>query len=119
MSEWQQDFAEWQRFAGENRARAARVRSLIVERARSIARDAGLSSEAPFHFAHNASVSAHYGRPWSGVDYSAVRRLLWLEKRSWEPGRIADRVNGRAYRRLMQKHAPEAPATRYLEETYH
>ena len=114
MSEWQSDFAEWQTSAGAVRARADRVRISIVDRARSIAREAGLDSRAPFHHAHNASVSAHYGRPWRDVDYSAVRLILRLERLSWEPHRIADRVNERAYLRLMETHAPDAPVTKTM-----
>lgn len=101
---WSEDFAAWQAESQRVRAIAERTRRAMVERARRIAVDAGLGPDAPFHYAHNASVSRHYGRPWRGVDYSAVRRLQRLERLSWEPSRLADRINGRTFDALRARH---------------
>lgn len=69
------------------RARAERTARMIVERARRTALEAGLPAQACFHMAHNASV----GERWPGLDYAKVRKVRWLEQRSWEPGRLLDR----------------------------
>jgi hypothetical protein len=75
--------------------RATAVRNAIVERARKLAADAGLDPSCPFHHAHNAWCAAEMGRPWSGVDYAVVRKLRWLEQRSFVPHRIVSRWCGK------------------------
>lgn len=101
VGDWSQDWAAYCAFSSAVRASADATRSAIVARARRIGADCGLGAEAPFHMAHNASVGAHYGRPWRNVDQSAMRHILWLEKRSWVPTRLADRVIGREWEALM------------------
>lgn len=91
---------EWQAFARDIKARADRIDRMIVERARRVAAEAGLDPAIAFLHAHNALVSAHYGQPWPGIDYSLARKVRWLERQSWEPGRIADRIVVRAFQRV-------------------
>lgn len=76
--------------------RADRVREMIVERARKVARESGLSPEYPFHHAHNALVSFEYGTPWAEVNYSGARKIRWLEQKSWDASACLDRL----YKRL-------------------
>lgn len=74
------------------RARADLVRQMIVERARKVARESGLSPEYPFLHAHNAMVSHDGGNPWREVNYSGARKVLWLERKSWEASACIDRL---------------------------
>lgn len=39
---------------------------------------------------HNALLSFSDGKPWSGVDYSALRRARWHEEHSFDASRILD-----------------------------
>lgn len=88
---------EWQEKARAARERAERVAEAIRERARKVAREAGLDPSIAFLHAHNAQVSADYGKPWPGVNYALVRRVLWLEKQSWVPHRLSDAYARRLY----------------------
>jgi hypothetical protein len=63
--------------------RCERLAKAITDRARSVARDAGLSPDYPYAHAHNAMVSYQQGTPWKEVDYSLCRKILWLEKKTW------------------------------------
>jgi len=103
VSDWQSDYHAWQDGAAEVRARADRTRRMIIDRARGIALEAGTSTECVFLHAHNAAVAKHYGRPWPNVDYSKVRLILRLERLSWEPHRLADRINGRTFEDLRRR----------------
>jgi len=55
--------------------------SLVWQRAFSLCREAGLDPTLLGIHPHNAMVSFDQGRPWSGVNYKKVRRVLWLTKR--------------------------------------
>lgn len=90
-------FEQWRDRACAIRNRADRVSRAIVDRARRVAREAGTSPDYVFSHAHNAMVCFESGRPWPGVDYSKVRLILRLERLSWIPGGIADRVIQRAW----------------------
>ena len=94
--------ADYQAFVRRVDGRAARVREMIVARARAEAERAGLDPSIAFLHAHNAMVSRECGSPWAGVDYARVRRVLWLEKRSWEPNRLATAVTDRVWRRFCR-----------------
>ena len=76
---------------GELWDRVDRLHRAIVARARRVARQAGLDPSMPFLHAHNALVSFHYGHPWPEVDYDLVRKVRWLEDRSWRPYRLLER----------------------------
>jgi hypothetical protein len=99
---WTTRYQETQAYAQAIRARAQRITEMIVADARKTCRAAGLDSSLLGIHPHNAMVSAHYGKPWPGVDYSLVRKTLWLIERSYEPHRIADRVVQRAFDHLME-----------------
>lgn len=92
-------YARYQALAADLRPRAERLQASIVAEARLTAAQAGLDPTICFLHAHNASVSAYYGKPWPEVDYRLVRRVLWLEQKSFEPGRIIDRILQRAFDR--------------------
>jgi hypothetical protein len=101
MATWGERVSAWQALAIQVEAIGERTRQAIMQDARETALRAGLDPSIPFLHAHNACVSADAGKPWRGVDYSLARRVLWLEKRSWEPTRIASRIVSRAYDRLL------------------
>ncbi len=101
---WTEDFQAWQAQAHDVTDRGRRTSKMIVDRARETARQAGTDPGCVFLHAHNASVSAHYGRPWRDVDYSLVRRILWLEQRSFEPTRLASKINQRSFNALQAKY---------------
>ena len=103
--DWTSDFAAWKESAQLVRARADRTRAMSVDRARALAREAGTDPEYVFCHAHNALCSFEYGHPWRGVDYSKVRRILWLERKSWEPSRLASRINQRSFNALQRAYA--------------
>jgi len=81
---------------GTLRQRADQLSRTIVDRARLVARQAGLDPNMPFLHAHNAMCGLEFGRPWKGVDYSLCRKVLWLEQRSFRPHRLLDSL----YRRI-------------------
>lgn len=89
--------------------RAKNLSNSIIAEARETARKAGLSPDMPFLHAHNALCSLEYGKPWQCVDYSLARKVLWLEKQSWEPSRIADRIYRREYNRLIDRLGDSMP----------
>jgi hypothetical protein len=55
-----------------------------------LAMQAGIDPSAPWHSAHNALVARNRGQPWSGVDYSLVRRVNSID--AYAAGRIVDRI---------------------------
>lgn len=93
-------FQEWQDFSRQVDGRARRITMMIVDRARRVASQSGLSPEMPFMHAHNYLVSCSYGRPWPEVNHSGARLIRHLEQRSFEPGRIAERITRRAWDRV-------------------
>jgi len=80
----------------ELRARADTHSRAVMARIRRIAHEAGIDSSIPLLHANNALVSAHYGQPWRGVDYSKVRLIRHLE-REWlfAAYRVLDRISAR------------------------
>lgn len=80
---------QWREKSSAARVRADRVYSMILDRARDVARAAGLDQRAPFHHAHNALLAADAGTPWPEVDYSRARLLRRLEALSLVPNRLA------------------------------
>lgn len=100
--DWTTRCQEYQEYAQSIRERAQRVTRMIIDDARATCNAAGLDGSLLGIHPHNAMVSAHYGKPWPGVDYSLVRKTLWLIERSYEPHRIADRVVQRAFDHLME-----------------
>jgi len=56
----------------------------VNARARKLCAEAGLDPSLLGIHPHNAMVSLHYGKPWPGVNYSKVRKVLWLlNERQW------------------------------------
>ena len=90
-------FADYQSFARNLRERAERLAHSIRNRAIAIsAARLGPTDGAYFLMAHNWP-----GQSWMTPDQNdAARLILCLERQSWEPGRIADRVIARALRKL-------------------
>ena len=93
-------FAEWQARYADLRTRAERLNRAITDRARKTAREAGLDPSIAFLHAHNAMCSKD-SHPWTGVNYRLVRKVLYLERLSWEPNRIVSRVSDRLWRRVQ------------------
>lgn len=79
--------------------RADKVREMVIARARVACKDAGLDPQLLGIHPHNAMCSLSVGRPWPNVDYSLVRKCIWLQGRSFEASRIAGRIIDRAWRR--------------------
>jgi hypothetical protein len=94
-------FAQWQAISQTVNARADRIRRMIDAEIRRTGRAAGLGDQMPVHLAHNAMCSFEAGKPWMELNYSLVRRVLWLSQRQWEPGRLAESIIGRAWKRVV------------------
>ena len=84
---------------------ADRYSRAVVARMRAAAAATGLDPNIPSAHAHNAMCSLHDGCPWRDVDYSLVRRVLWLE-RNVEPRahRLVRRWSARTYPVAVQAH---------------
>lgn len=65
---------------GKLRDRADNHRKMVTERMRKLCAEAGLDSQYIGLHPHNAMVAYNAGRPWKGVNYSKVRKILWLER---------------------------------------
>ena len=89
-------FAQHQAFARSIRTRAERVAQQIRSRAIAIsAPRLGPNDGTCFLMAHNWK-----DQPWmTPMQNQAAREILWLERKSWEPGRLADRIISRAWKR--------------------
>ena len=88
---------EWQERYTLARERAERTSRMILDRARTCAFRAGLDPHLLGIHPHNAMVSFNSGNPWPGVDYHLVRKCLWLQKRAWEPTRLAEAYGSRLW----------------------
>ena len=65
----------------------------VTARMRTLSSEAGLEPKLLGIHPHNAMVSATHGKPWADVNYSKVRKILWLERnRLWEAHRIIDKL---------------------------
>lgn len=93
-------FQEWQATYTALRQRTDRLSAAYVARARQVAAAAGLDPQICFLHAHNAMCSREYGRPWPEVNYSLCRKVLWLERKSWEPSRLLTRISDRLWKRV-------------------
>ncbi len=81
LSDWK---ARYDRIAGI----AQRVSDMRRDRARAACLAAGLDPELLGIHPHNAMVSLNAGKPWRNVDYSLVRKTLWLIEQSYLPSRL-------------------------------
>ena len=70
------------------RARRERIDAMIYNRMYRLTAEAGLDPSLLGIHPHNAMCAYRDGRPWPGVDYAKVRKVLWLEKRRYHPYRI-------------------------------
>lgn len=84
------------------RDRANRLEASIRDQARQTCKAAGLDPNLLGIHPHNAMVSFEHGQPWTGVDYSLVRKTLWLMDRAFDPTRVADRIIGRLWARTYR-----------------
>src|SRR5262245_55797320 len=71
---------EWNARYAVMRELAERYRGAVVARMRATAKAAGLDPAYPAMHAHNAMCGLHACRPWRKVDYSLVRKVLWLDR---------------------------------------
>jgi hypothetical protein len=95
-------FAAYQSFARNLQERAERLAQSIRNRAIAIsAARLGPTDGTCFLMAHNWR-----GQSWMTPDQNdAARLILYLERQSWEPSRIAGRVIARAWRRVRTMRA--------------
>lgn len=101
-------FAQWQQLAQIVNSRAERIRRMIDREIRRTGEAAGLGRECPAHLAHNALCGLENGKPWPEVNYSLARRVLWLSNtRQWEPGRLAESILARAWKRVVIEYHEE------------
>jgi len=61
-----------------------------LERIRKVSRRAGLDPYYAPH-AHNAMLAYKDGRPWPNVDYSLVRKVLWMRSHLYDAYHILER----------------------------
>lgn len=101
------EFQDWQQFSRSVHERAERIRRMILYRARTACREAGLDPDLLGIHPHNAMLDYQAGRPWRGVDYSKCRLALRLTDLAFEPGRIADRLSSRAWKKVQFSESEE------------
>jgi hypothetical protein len=87
-------FHEYQEFSRNLRARAESLSQRLREQARDIGeRELGSGRDMAFMAAHNWQ-----GQRWMSVAQNrAARLILWLQEKSFQPGRMADRILSRAW----------------------
>ena len=95
-------FSEYQEFSRNLHERAERLKNMILADARRTCKQAGLDPSLLGIHPHNAMVDYRAGRPWRKVNYSLVRRTLWLCERSFEPGRIVSKIVSRAWQAVQK-----------------
>jgi hypothetical protein len=95
-------YSEWQAFSRNIRERARVTRNQIIDRMQETAQLAGLDPQMAGLHAHNAMCGFETGHPWHECDYSLVRKVLWLEQRSFEPERLASRIIDRAWKEVTR-----------------
>jgi hypothetical protein len=69
--------------------RAELSRASKLATMRRIAAECGLGEH---WLAHNAMCGRNSGRPWRGVDYSGVRRIMRLHREMFAAHRLVDRL---------------------------
>ncbi len=97
---WQLQFREWQTFARATDERAQRTSDMIRDRGRDIGEALGLGRDYAFHLAHNALCGEGWAEYRTPAKKAMLRRILYFERRSWEPTRIAERIISRAWQRV-------------------
>jgi hypothetical protein len=87
------------------RNRAENYSRMVNDQARKCCKEAGLDPSLLGLHPHNAMVSLHYGKPWKGVDYSLVRKTIWLcDEVQWQAHRLLDAYCQRKRRELGSKY---------------
>ena len=87
--------AEWCRRYRRLKDAADRICQARNNRARKVCKAAGLDPDLLGLHPHNAMCAYNAGQPWPEVNYSLVRKCLWLLDRQWEGHRIVDRWDKR------------------------
>ena len=75
----------------ETKKHADNIRAMRDRRMRQAAREAGIDATMCGLMAHNAMCAWNAGTPWREVDYSKVRKVLWLERHLFDGYRILER----------------------------
>ena len=101
--DWPEALAEYQKFAQHIRKHAQNAKNMILDDMVRTARLAGIDSSIAGLHAHNAMCALADGKPWREVNYSLVRRVLYLEKKSFRPEELADRIMLREYSKLAER----------------
>lgn len=74
---------------------ADRISAYRNQRAKQVCKAAGLDPGCIGVHPHNAMVGLHYGRPWPDVDYSLVRKCLWIMEHQFDGHRILEKWDRR------------------------
>lgn len=90
-------FAEYQKYSQNLHQRSHRLAQTILDRAREIGeKELGCGRDMAFLAAHNWQ-----GQSWmTPAQNRAAREILYLERRSWEPSRLKDKIIANAWKRL-------------------
>jgi hypothetical protein len=93
-------FADYQKYSRNLRERSHRLAQTILDRAREIGeQELGSGRDMAFLAAHN-----WLGQAWmTPAQNQAARTILYLERRSYEPSRLADKIVANAWRRLRME----------------
>ena len=86
--QWRAQFEAWRAKYTRYQGIADRVAKMRNDRARAACRAAGLDPSLLGIHPHNAMCGYRSGKPWPGVNYSLVRRCLWLLSREFEGSEI-------------------------------
>jgi len=79
----------------EAKKHANNIVKMRLARMRQLCADAGLDPTLLGIHPHNAMCAYHAGKPWKGVDYSLVRKILWMDRHLYDANRILDRYAAR------------------------
>ena len=97
------EWSEYTELSVRLHARADALTRTIISDARRTCQAAGLDPQLLGIHPYNAMCGLEYGHPWPDVDYSLVRRTLYLINRSYEPNRIVSRILDRAFQRVVRE----------------
>jgi len=92
-------YTEYQEFSRNIRERAHKLSEKLREQARDIGQyQLGSGRDLCFLCAHNWK-----DQFWmTPAQNRAARKILWLQEQSWKPGELADRIIGRAWRKVLK-----------------
>ena len=75
----------------ETKRHVENIYKMRWHRMRRLSVQAGLDPDLLGIHPHNAMCGYHDGKPWRGVDYSLVRKIMWLDRKNSDLYRLLDR----------------------------